>query len=694
MIRRGAFDCIDEAAVATVVRSNVLSPSFAVYNDSKNGHVHIVARTPGLSSKEDLEISVGNDDCQITVTGKLQHIRVPGTILIDNIPENMFEFKVDSPDKIDANAEAKVEISNGLALISLKTRPIECALIPNSIQSLIESYDPTIEDSYRKQEIVDDVPCIMEVLDFSGQGEYTSLDQWMRNGDGFLFIYSTSSRLTFDKIEGFVGQVTKVMDYGKSPMLLVGNDIDKDEREVTTEEGLRMATRLGCEFIEASTKTHVNVENAFHTIVRMIRNRESVPRTTKRRRNSCLKKFTSLLTQEHPLEDLMVRWHLSAPRNLGRLQLKSNDHSLRLPLIAALKKANVDPNKVDEVFFGNVLSANLGQNPARQAALGAGLPDTVIATTVNKVCASAMKAVILGAQTILTGHADIVVAGGCESMTNTPYYVPKARFGYKYGDQTLVDGIVKDGLTDVYNNYLMGMAAEECAVDHKISRQEQDDFAISSYQRAQAAYADGHYADEITPVIVPGGKGKPDKVITQDDEITNLNAEKLRTIRPVFKSENGTVTAPNSSPLSDGASAIVLISSVKLHELGLQPIAKISGWADAAQAPSKFTTAPSLAIPKALKNAGNIPISQVDYFEINEAFSVVAVANTKLLGLPKEKVNVFGGAVAMGHPLGCSGARIICTLINVLKRKNGKVGVAGVCNGGGGASAIVISLVE
>ncbi|CAG8760023.1 7762_t:CDS:2, partial [Dentiscutata erythropus] len=321
---------------------------------------------------------------------------------------------------------------------------------------------------------------------------------------------------------------------------------------------------------------------------------------------------------------------------------------------AALKKANIDPSKVEEVIFGNVLSANLGQNPARQVALGAGIPNTVVATTVNKVCASAMKAVILGAQTIITGCADIVVAGGCESMTNTPYYVPKARFGSKYGDQTLVDGIVKDGLTDVYNNYLMGMAAEECAADHSISREEQDDYAIYSYQRAQAAFADGHYVDEIVPVTISGGKGKPDKVITQDDEITNLNADKLRAVRPAFKSENGTVTAPNSSPLSDGAAAIVLISGEKARELGVKLVAKISGWGDAAQSPSKFTTTPSLAIPKALKHAGNIPIDRVDYFEINEAFSVVALANIKLLNLSKEKVNVFGGAVAMGHPLGCS----------------------------------------
>ncbi|CAG8530220.1 16589_t:CDS:2, partial [Funneliformis mosseae] len=360
---------------------------------------------------------------------------------------------------------------------------------------------------------------------------------------------------------------------------------------------------------------------------------------------------------------------------------------------AALKKAKIETNSVQEVFFGNVLSANLGQNPARQVALGAGIPDTVIATTVNKVCASGMKAVILGAQTIITGNADIVVAGGTESMTNTPYYVPQARFGSKYGDQTLVDGIVKDGLTDVYNNYLMGIAAEECATEHKFTREDQDNYAISSYQRAQAAFANGHYADEIVPITVPGGRGKPNKVITQDDEISNLNVDKLRVVRPAF-SEKGTVTAPNSSPLSDGAAAIVLISGEKAKELGVKTIAKISGWGEAAQAPANFTTSPALAIPKALAHAGNIQLSQIDYFEINEAFSVVALANLKLLGLDKDKINVFGGAVAMGHPLGCSGARIICTLISVLQKKNGKVGVAGVCNGGGGASAVVISLCD
>jgi len=334
---------------------------------------------------------------------------------------------------------------------------------------------------------------------------------------------------------------------------------------------------------------------------------------------------------------------------------------------AALKKANISPELVEEVFFGNVLSANLGQNPARQVALGAGIPDKVIATTVNKVCAS-------------------------ESMSNTPYYATKARFGSKYGDQTLVDGIVKDGLTDVYNSYLMGIAAEECAKDYSITREEQDDYAIYSYQRAQKAFAENKYSDEIVPIKVSGGRGKPDKIITQDDEVNNLNVDKLRAVKPAFI-DNGSVTAPNSSPLSDGATAIVLISGEKAKELGIKVVAKILGWSDAAQAPAKFTTSPSVAIPKALSHAKK-SLSDIDYFEINEAFSVVALANLKLLSLDKEKVNVFGGAVAMGHPLGCSGARIIATLTSVLKDKDGKIGCASVCNGGGGASAIVISLIE
>ncbi|CAG8511091.1 1141_t:CDS:2 [Ambispora gerdemannii] len=362
-----------------------------------------------------------------------------------------------------------------------------------------------------------------------------------------------------------------------------------------------------------------------------------------------------------------------------------------LAIQAALKKAEIEPNLVEEVFFGNVLSANLGQNPARQAALGAGLKESVVATTVNKVCASGMKAVILAAQTIITGNADIVVAGGAESMTNTPYYAPKARFGSKYGDQTLVDGIIKDGLTDAYDNNLMGIAAETCSTEYSFNRAEQDEYAISSYKRAQAAQAAGYFKDEIFPVTIKGTRGKPDIIVNKDDEVSNLNIDKLRSIKPAFI-DNGTVTAPNSSPLSDGGAALVLVSAEKARELGIKVIGKIIGWGDAAQAPSKFTTSPALAIPKALQHAGNVPISAIDYFEINEAFSVVALANLKLLRLDKNKVNVFGGAVAIGHPLGCSGARIIATLLNVLTINGGKTGVAGICNGGGGASAVVISL--
>ncbi|CAJ0767664.1 2057_t:CDS:2, partial [Entrophospora sp. SA101] len=317
-------------------------------------------------------------------------------------------------------------------------------------------------------------------------------------------------------------------------------------------------------------------------------------------------------------------------------------------------EANISPELVEEVFFGNVLSANLGQNPACQVALGAGIPDKVIATTVNKVCASGMKSVILGAQTIITGNADV------KSMSNTPYYATKTIFGSKYGDQTLVDGIIKDGLTDVYNSYLMGIAAEECAEDYNITCEEQNDYAIYSYQCAQKAFAENKCSDEIVPIKVSGGRGKPDKIITQDDEVNNLNVDKLRAVKPAFI-DNGSVTTPNSSPLNDGATAIVLISGEKAKELGIKVVAKILGWSDAAQAPEKFTTSPSVAIPKDLSHAKK-SLSDIDYLEINEAFSVVALANLKLLSLDKEKVNVFGGAVATSHPLGCSGARIIATL--------------------------------
>ncbi|KAI8070923.1 Thiolase, N-terminal domain-containing protein [Gongronella butleri] len=360
-----------------------------------------------------------------------------------------------------------------------------------------------------------------------------------------------------------------------------------------------------------------------------------------------------------------------------------------LAIEGALKKANLPAEAVEEVLFGCVLSAGLGQNPARQAALGAGLQDSTVATTVNKVCASGMKAVILGAQSIMLGNADVIVAGGMESMSNTPYYLPKQRFGATYGNQEVVDGIVKDGLTDVYNNYLMGIAAEECAETHNISREDQDNYAVQSYKRAQAAFANGSYKDEVVPVTVSGGRGKPDRVVDQDDEVAKLNEEKLRAVRPAFVPKNGTVTAPNSSPLSDGASALILVSKEAAEKYQLKVVAKIVGWGDAAQAPNKFTTSPALAIPKAIKHAG-LTADDISYYEINEAFSVVACANKKLLGLDEDKVNIWGGAVAMGHPLGCSGARIIATLNSVLHAKEAKYGVAGVCNGGGGASAIVI----
>ncbi|KAF9391548.1 erg10, acetyl-CoA C-acetyltransferase [Podila verticillata] len=364
-----------------------------------------------------------------------------------------------------------------------------------------------------------------------------------------------------------------------------------------------------------------------------------------------------------------------------------------LAIKGALKKTDIKPEQIEEVFFGNVLSAGLGQNPARQVALGAGLPQTTISTTVNKVCASSMKAVMLAAQTIQTGQADIVIAGGAESMTNVPYYLPKMRFGAKYGHQEVLDGVQKDGLTDVYNNYSMGVAAEETAEEHEISREAQDDFAIASYKRAQDATTAGRFSNEIVPVVIPGARGKPDVVVSTDDEVTNLNEAKLRAMRPAFKPNGGTVTAPNSSPISDGACAIILISGAKARELNIPVLALIRGSADAEQSPSRFTTAPSLAIPKAIKRAGLTP-DQVEFYEINEAFSVVACANMKILGLTSENVNVNGGAVALGHPLGCSGARVITTLVSVLQQRNAKIGVAGICNGGGGASAIVIERVS
>ncbi|KAK7718574.1 erg10, acetyl-CoA C-acetyltransferase [Diaporthe eres] len=342
----------------------------------------------------------------------------------------------------------------------------------------------------------------------------------------------------------------------------------------------------------------------------------------------------------------------------------------------------IKPEDVEEVFFGNA--------PARQCAINAGLSDAVVATTVNKVCASGLKAIILGAQTIMTGNASIVVAGGTESMSNTPHYLPNLRTGVKYGDGTLIDGVQKDGLRDAYGKQeLMGMQGELCATTHDITREQQDEYAIKTYQKAQAATEAGVFKPEIAPVEVSGGRGKPAVKVDRDDEVKNLNIDRLKSARPVFIPGTGTVTAANASPINDGASAVVLVSEAKLKELGIKPIAKILGWGDAANAPEKFTTAPSLAIPKAIKHAG-LTADKVEFYEINEAFSVVALANIKLLNLDPETVNVFGGSVAIGHPLGCSGARIVTTLTTVLKEKKAKIGCAGICNGGGGASAIVI----
>lgn len=333
---------------------------------------------------------------------------------------------------------------------------------------------------------------------------------------------------------------------------------------------------------------------------------------------------------------------------------------------------------------------SLGQAPARQCAINAGLSDAVVATTVNKVCASGLKAIILGAQTIMTGNASIVVAGGTESMSNTPHYLPNLRTGVKYGDGTLIDGVQKDGLRDAYGKKeLMGMQGELCATTHDLTREAQDEYAIKTYQKAQAATEAGVFKSEIAPIEVSGGRGKPAIKVDRDEEVKNLNIDRLKSARPVFIPGTGTVTAANASPINDGASAVVLVSEAKLKELGIKPIAKILGWGDAANAPEKFTTAPSLAIPKAIKHAG-LTADKVEFYEINEAFSVVALANIKLLNLDPETVNVFGGSVAIGHPLGCSGARIVTTLTTVLKEKKAKIGCAGICNGGGGASAIVI----
>jgi acetyl-CoA C-acetyltransferase len=357
---------------------------------------------------------------------------------------------------------------------------------------------------------------------------------------------------------------------------------------------------------------------------------------------------------------------------------------------SVVEKSGLKPEYIQEVYMGNVLSANLGQAPATQAAIFAGLP-VLPATTVNKVCASGMKAIMLAAQSIAIGQNDIIVAGGMESMSNVPYYLDKARNGYRLGNGTITDGLIKDGLWDVYNDYHMGSAAELCAAECKVSREDQDAYAVTSYKRAQKAQGEGKFKDEITPVELKDKKG--DTTLFADDEEPNaVKFDKIPSLKPVFK-KDGTVTAANASTLNDGAAAVVLMSAEKAKELGITPLARIVSYADAQQVPEWFTTAPSKAIPLALHRAG-LSTEQIDFFEINEAFSVVSIANNRLLGLDPEKVNVNGGAVALGHPLGASGARIIVTLLHVLLQNNGKYGAAGICNGGGGASAMVIEILR
>ncbi|WP_269684435.1 acetyl-CoA C-acyltransferase [Flavobacterium lacustre] len=365
---------------------------------------------------------------------------------------------------------------------------------------------------------------------------------------------------------------------------------------------------------------------------------------------------------------------VSAPR-LGAVAIKG-----------ALDKINLDPNLIDEVFMGNVVQAGVGQAPARQAAIFAGLSNSVACTTVNKVCASGMKSVMLGAQAILCGDAEIVVAGGMENMSLIPHYM-HLRNGTKFGPSTMVDGMQKDGLTDAYDNNAMGVCADLCASEYNFTREDQDNFAIQSYERSAKAWESGKFDNEIIPVAVPQRKGDP-IIISKDEEFTNVKLDRIPSLSPVFTKE-GTVTAANASTINDGAAAVVLMTEKKAIALGLKPLAYIRGYADAAQEPKWFTTSPAKAIPKALEKAG-LKVSDVDYFEFNEAFAVVGLANAKILDLNNDTINVNGGAVSLGHPLGCSGVRIIVTLINVLEQNNGKIGAAAICNGGGGASAIII----
>lgn len=372
----------------------------------------------------------------------------------------------------------------------------------------------------------------------------------------------------------------------------------------------------------------------------------------------------------------------------GTLKSLSATQLGAIAIRGALEKAGITGDMVNDVLMGCVLQANLGQAPARQASKLAGLPDNVNCTTINKVCASGMKAIASAAQSIALGDADIVVAGGMESMSNVPYYVPNLRWGNKYGNTSMVDGLAHDGLTDVYKNYAMGNAAELCASECGISREAQDEFAIESYQRSQEAVNSGRFEEEIVPVTITQRKG--DSIImNKDEEPFNVKFDKIAELKPAFQ-KDGTVTAANASTMNDGAAALVLMSKEKAEELGIKPIAKIVSYADAEQAPEWFTTSPSLAVPKAVNKAG-LQMSDIDFWELNEAFAVVGIENTRRMKLDPAKVNVHGGAVSLGHPLGCSGARIIVTLIHVLKANNAQYGAAGICNGGGGASAMVIS---
>ena len=371
---------------------------------------------------------------------------------------------------------------------------------------------------------------------------------------------------------------------------------------------------------------------------------------------------------------------------MGSLSSLSATKLGAIAIKGALDKINLDATLVQEVYMGNVVQAGVGQAPARQAAISAGIPDTVPCTTINKVCASGMKAVINAAQTIALGDADVVIAGGMESMSNIPHYV-HMRNGHKFGPKNMEDGMQKDGLVDVYDNTAMGVLADLCASEYKVTREDQDNYSIQSYNRSAKAWADGKFNEEVIPVEIPQRRGEP-IVFSEDEEYKNVRMDKIPTLRPVFTKE-GTVTAANASTINDGAGAMVLMSEEKANELELTPLATILSYADAAHEPKRFTTAPSKALPKALDKA-KISIDDVDYFELNEAFAVVGLSNMKLLGLDDSNVNVNGGAVSLGHPLGCSGVRILITLINVLKQNDAKIGAAVICNGGGGASAMVI----